>query len=93
MASMETDYYVGAFSREFGRILHERLDRDDKTIGQAADQIERSENYVGDRLRGKRPLSVDVIEAVAKTLGISVGYLIREVTREIDGSLLSRDEA
>lgn len=92
MEAMQTDYYVGEFSRNFGRALAYRLERDDRRIGDVARHLERSENYVGDRLRGKRPLSVDVIEGVAKTLGVSIGYLIRDVLRELDGALLDRSE-
>lgn len=84
MASMEKTYYVGEFSRHFAAIIQARLTDRGVTHDHVAEYLGRTRNYVGDRLRGHKALSVDIIDAASRLLGApSPRQFVRDVMDEL----------
>jgi len=85
VVTMQTTYYVGEFSKTFAAIVSARLAESGVTQNQIAERLGRTRSYVGKRLRGEAPLSLDVVDAVSQLLpGVSSPrQFVRDIVDEI----------
>lgn len=83
---------VDSFGQAFSAALTQVVDgqREKFTRLDLARHLKRSNTYVGDRLRGTAPMSVDVVAAVADLMDTDPAALVRIVLTMMDGSLVER---
>lgn len=92
MNGVKTSSSVDEFGRRFSTALTQVVDgqREKFTRIDIAHHLKRSNTYVGDRLRGTAPMSVDVVAAVADLMKTDPASLVRIVLTMMDDPLVER---
>lgn len=98
MPTMKTTAHSSEFGLAFAAILKDMLRSHEPRITQAevGEQLGRKSNgrtYVGDQLRGRAPVSVDVVEAAATLMGMSPRALVQQIMREMGREVWERPDS
>lgn len=78
---------VSEFSRTFSRHLREWQQDHALTQVQIAAELERTQAWVSERLRGVRPVDTDLLTVVAKLSGVTPRDLTQHILTEMGGNV------
>jgi transcriptional regulator with XRE-family HTH domain len=83
-ARSETPELISAM---LGAILRREREADSRTLAEVAEAAGLSPAYLSEVERGRKDVSTDRLIAVARTLGISVATIYRELASGLDGAV------
>ena len=83
-ASSETPELIAAM---LGAILRREREAGSRTLAEVAEAAALSPAYLSEVERGRKEISIERLIAVARTLGISVAAIYRELASGLDGAV------